>query len=101
MNKSGLKPLGHAVLVQPYEVQDKKSLIVLPENAKERATMVESRAIVIEIGPTAWDDEKVPRAQVGDHVFIIKFAGHMAVGIKDGKQYRLVNDRDIFCKLEV
>lgn len=100
-NESGLKPLGHAVLVRPYEPQKKDSVIVLPETAKERAQMVESRAVVIEVGPEAWEDEKVPRAVPGDHVFITKFAGHMTIGIKDNVQYRLVNDRDIFCRLEV
>lgn len=96
MNKSGLKPLGHAVLILPYEPEIKKSLIELPDAVKERTMMVETRATVLEIGPAAWEDEKVPRAQVGDKVLISKFAGVMAKGTADGKTYRLVNDRDIF-----
>ena len=100
MNKSGLKPVGHAVLVEPYEPEIKKSLIELPSQVKERTAMVETRAIVVDVGPAAWEDEKVPRANIGDKVFITKFAGVMAVGIADGKQYRLINDRDIFCRLE-
>lgn len=99
-NESGLHPLGRAVLVEPYEPEIKKSMIVMPDTVKERSAMVETRAIVLEIGPTAWDDEKVPRAAVGDKVLLSKFAGVVAVGIKDGKRYRLVNDIDIFCRLE-
>lgn len=99
-NESGLHPLGRAVLVEPYEPEIKKSMIVMPDTVKERSAMVETRAIVLEIGPTAWDDEKVPRAKVGDKVLLSKFAGVVAVGIKDGKRYRLVNDIDIFCRLE-
>ena len=101
MNESGLRPLGHAVLVEPYEPQKKESLIVMPETVKERTLMVETRAVVVAVGPEAWVDESSPRAQVGDHVMISKFAGVMATGIKDGKSYRFVNDRDIFCALEV
>jgi co-chaperonin GroES (HSP10) len=92
--------LGHAVLVEPYEPQKKDSLIVMPDAVKERTLMVETRAVVIAIGPMAWDDEKHPRAHPGDHVLISKFAGVMATGVADGKPYRLVNDRDIFCGLE-
>lgn len=101
LNKSGLKPLGHAVLVEPYEPQKKDSLIVMPETVKERTMLVETRAVVIEVGPEAWGDEKNPRAWPGDHVLISKFAGVMATGVADNKPYRLVNDRDIFCALEV
>ena len=100
-NKSGLKPLGYAVLVQPYEPEMKKGLIVMPETVKERSAMVETRAVVIEVGPAAWTDEKAPRAIPGDKVLISKFAGAMATGTADGKPYRIVNDRDIYCRIEV
>jgi len=100
-NKSGLRPLGRAVLIQPYEPEIKKSMIVMPETVKERTTMVETRAVVIEVGPVAWDDEPEPRAKPGDKVLISKFAGAMVVGTEDGVTYRLVNDRDIYCAIEV
>lgn len=101
MNKSGLRPLGRAVLVEPYEPEVKKSLIVMPDSVKERSAMVETRAVVIEAGPCAWDDEPQPRAKSGDKVLISKFAGAMVMGTEDGKPYRLVNDRDIYCAIEV
>ena len=100
MNESGLIPLGRAVLVEPYEPEVKKSMIELPKAVKERTSMVETRATVVAIGPAAWEDESSPRAVVGDKVLISKFAGVMADGIKDGKSYRIVNDRDIYCRLE-
>ena len=100
-NQSGLRPLGRAVLVEPYEPEVKKSMIVMPDTVKERAAMVETRAVVIEIGPCAWDDEKEPRARPGDKVLISKFAGAIVMGTADGKPYRLVNDRDIYCAIEV
>ena len=99
-NTSGLHPLGVAVLVEPYEPEIKATLIAIPETARERATMVESRAIVIEVGPHAWHDEPTPRAKPGDRVYITRFAGNMVVGPKDGKSYRLINDRDCFCRID-
>jgi co-chaperonin GroES (HSP10) len=100
MNKSGLRPLGRAVLVEPYEPEIKKSLLVMPDSVKERTAMIETRAIVLDIGPSAWDDEPAPRAVVGDKVLISKFAGVMVTGTADGKTYRIVNDRDIYCAIE-
>ena len=58
--------------------------------------MIEDRAVVLEIGPAAWDNEPEPRAKVGDHVMISKFAGTMAQGPLDGKTYRIINDQDIY-----
>ena len=98
-NTSGLRPLGQAVLVSFYEPEKKDSLIVMPDNVRERTLMVEQRAIIVEIGPVAWQDEP-PRAAVGDKVLISKMAGAAAVGPKDGKPYRLINGRDVFCRIE-
>lgn len=98
-NESGLRPLGRAVLVAPYEPERKKSMIVIPDTAQERSMMVEQRAVVVEIGPACWPDEP-PRAKPGDKVLIAKFSGYLAKETKDGKTYRLVNDGDIFCAIE-
>lgn len=98
-NKSGLIPLGRAVLISPYEPEMRQGLIQLPPSVQQRTQMVEQRATVIAVGDSAWDDEKSPRAKPGDRVLVTKFAGYMAVGPKDNEQYRLVNDRDIFARI--
>ena len=97
-NFSGLTPLGRAVLVKPYEIKKGEGKIVLPDSVQDRTRMMEDRAIVIEAGSQAWSDEKVPRAFPGDHVIIAKFAGYIAEG-DDKELYRLVNERDIFCRI--
>lgn len=99
-NSSGLEPLGRAVLVRMVELEELKTkLIQIPDNVRSQSSVMEQRAQVIAVGGEAWSDEKAPRAQVGDKVFITKLAGFIARGPKDGKLYRLVNDRDIFCKI--
>lgn len=101
-NKSGLYPVGRAVLVEPYVVEDSlnSSAIIIPEPTRQRETMAEIRAVVVEVGKAAWEDESSPRAKIGDHVMMTRFAGYMAIGPKDGAQYRLINDRDIFCRID-
>lgn len=99
-NKSGLHPKGRAVLVKPYQPERVEGLIVLPDSVKANQQTLEQRAIVIEVGPSAWEEESVPRASPGEKVLVSAFAGYMAVGVKDGQQYRFVNDRDIFAGIE-
>jgi len=114
-NPSGLTPVGVAVLIKLYEPERKGAMIALPDNVQGRMSMVDSRATVIAVGPCAWHDEgvwepflwifrrwrQIPRAKVGDKVLVTKFAGFIAGEqvTADGQQYRLVNDRDIFCKI--
>jgi co-chaperonin GroES (HSP10) len=98
-NTSGLDPRGVAVLIQTYEPERKGALIEIPDTVKGRMDMVDSRAVVIAAGPQAWFDDVLPRAWPGDKVLVTKYAGFMAKGPKDGKMYRLVNDRDVFCAI--
>lgn len=98
-NQSGLEPRGVAVLIKGYEPERKGAQIVLPDSVQGRMSMVDNRAVVVAVGPSAWHDEPSPRAAVGDKVLVTKFAGFMAKGPKDGEMYRLVNDRDIFCAI--
>lgn len=98
-NTSGLEPRGVAVLIKAYEPERKGSVIALPDAVQSRQSMVDNRAVVVAIGPSAWHDEPAPRAKVGEKVLVTKFAGFMAKGTKDGEMYRLVNDRDIFCAI--
>lgn len=99
MNQSGLEPTGVAVLLESYTPERKTGLIEIPDIVQGRQAMIDNRAIVVAVGPSAWHDEPFPRADVGDKVLVTQFAGYIAIGPKDGKRYRLVNDRDIFCKI--
>lgn len=99
MHKSGLEPLGRAVLVRMYETGVKGGMISLPESVRRSSEVMEQRAELCAIGSEAWTDETKPRAQVGDHVIVTKFAGYIVEGPLDGLLYRLVNDRDVFCRI--
>jgi len=99
LNKSGLAPLGRAVLIKIYEPERQGSLIEIPDFVQERGAAVETRAVVLAVGPACWPDEPA-RAVPGDKVLISKLAGFVAKGTKDGQVYRFVNDRDIFARIE-
>jgi co-chaperonin GroES (HSP10) len=96
-NNSGLKPLGRAVLVKPYLVEEKTGGgLILPGDVVRRDQLAEQRAMVIEIGPEAWKGERDARAVPGDKILFSKWAGYQAAGPFDGEIYRVVNDADIF-----
>jgi len=97
-NESGLRPLGRAVLLEHYEPERKESLIVIPDNVKDRTVMLEQRAVVIELGAHAYPDEP-KRCAPGDKVLVSRMAGYIAEGPADGKRYLMVNDRDIFAQI--
>src|SRR5271166_3937763 len=104
-NKSGLHPQGTAVLMLPYEPEVKvwSDTLVIPESVRESLQVLENRQIVVEVGPAAWADEikdgYPPRAVPGDVVLITKHAGFVSTGA-DGKLYRMVNAREVFCKID-
>ncbi len=98
---SGLTPLGHAVLVETYDPEVEKSEIFLTEGAQRGMKSLENRARVVAVGPSAWADEPQPRAVIGDLVLLANYAGVIVKGVRDGKLYRIVNDRDIYCGFEV
>lgn len=96
-NMSGLKPLGRAVLVKPYDVEQvSKGGIILADPTVRREQLAEQKAVVIEVGPVAWHNEPMPRAKPGDKILFSKWAGYQATGTADGQTYRIVNDADIF-----
>lgn len=109
-NPSGLRPEGHAVLLEPYEPDfdaAKRWGLIIPEKQRNNSIMVEMRARVIELGSQAYRKDnqtwfarlftpRRPRCRPGDKVMVQAYSGAICMGPLDGKQYRLVNDEDVF-----
>lgn len=97
LNRSGLHPLGRAVLIKPMDPEITKGVIVIPDSVKEGHKMREIRGQVMEVGPEAWREERVPRAKPGDFVLISQWCGVVLQGVDDGEWYRMVNGDDVYC----
>lgn len=101
-NESGIKPLGHRVLVRAIITERMTTGgIVIPEPVAEKNDKSQIKAIVIDYGPTAWKAQGLgdePWANAGDVVIIGKFAGVLLQG-KDGVQYRIVNDDELQARI--
>jgi co-chaperonin GroES (HSP10) len=116
-NPSGLHPTGHAVLVEMYQPEYERTIIAIPDHVRAQTKMLETRAVVLEVGPNAWKTStwrlkvfgfevlsltsgEPPRAKPGDRVLISKWGGVMVTGTLDGKLYRMVNANDVYCDID-
>lgn len=82
------------------ELKKKGGLIEIPESALAQGAAIDQFGTVVEVGSECWLDERKPRAAAGDVVVVTKFAGWVTRGPEDGELYRMVNDRDVFCKVK-
>lgn len=100
VNESGLRPVEFKVLILPDEVKEKtKGGIILPDMTKERQEMAQVKGTIVGVGADAFADW-TEKLVAGDRVYYGKYAGYTVTG-NDGKEYRLVNDKDIVAVLEV
>jgi len=98
-NSSGISPVEFKCVVSPTEVSDKIGNIFIPDEHKDREQFAQMEGVLIAVSPLAftyadkvdWGDA-MPKP--GDRVMFAKFAGAKVKG-KDGKDYRIVNDKDI------
>lgn len=95
VNTSGLCPIEFKVLVELDEVGKKTDGgLFLPDTVREREQMMQVKATLVAIGGNAFDDMNEPVPVVGNKVYVAKAAGYNVTGL-DGKDYRLMNDKDI------
>jgi len=102
MNKSGIAPTGHYILVMPDPVEKKTaSGLYLANQTIENKERDTTQGTLIAIGPIGWAEfgDGWPWASVGDRVTYGKYAGRDMTGA-DGNKYVLMNCEDILAVLE-
>ncbi len=97
-NESGIFPTEYRVLVRPVEVTEKtKGGIIIPDETKERDQYAQMEGVLVAVSPLAftyddWKGAQPPKP--GDRILYAKYAGALVTG-KDGKKYRICNDKDL------
>jgi chaperonin GroES len=103
-NLSGILPTEFKVLIDPKVVEEKtKGGIILPDQKKDQDQFAQQEGRIVAVSQLAfsyasadeWGDAK---PKVGDVVSYARYAGAVLKG-RDGKDYRVVNDKDIFAVL--
>jgi co-chaperonin GroES (HSP10) len=107
-NPSGLRPVEYNVLVEPMPVDDKIGNILLPDQHKDREKFAQMKGRVIAQSPLAhsyaepeeWVKYGAEKPKPGDVVLYAKYAGVVVKGVKDGKEYQMIKDKDILSTIE-
>jgi len=98
-NPSGVYPTEFKVLIIPTEVSGMIGNVHIPDEHKDRAQFAQMEGTLVALAPLAftydeWKGIEDQKPKVGDKVLFAKFAGFEYKG-KDGKKYRVVNDKDV------
>lgn len=104
-NPSGIMPTEYKVLIAPKETEERTAGgIIIPDTTKDKEKYAQTEGEIVAVSHLAfsyatdseWGGDK-PKG--GDRVLYAKYAGLHVKG-KDGKEYVLVNDKDICAKME-
>lgn len=107
MNLTGIQPIEFKVLIDPTPIEDRIGSIIIPESTKESEKYAQTKGRVVARSPhsfnyveqSEWDTVGAKKPAPGDVVLYAKYAGIRVKG-KDGKEYLLVNDKDICATIE-
>ena len=99
----GIKATNFNVLVAlPGQDRITPGGIIIPDNISDRDRLSQIEGRLVSVSPVAFDNAHYPegtKPKEGDAVMFAKFAGVVIEG-KDGKEYRLLLDKDITAVIE-
>lgn len=106
-NPSGIYPTEFKVLIDPKPIEEKIGSVYLPAETVDREKYGQIKGRVVAVSPhaftyadrEAWIEAGVPKPKAGDIALYARHAGLRVKG-KDGKDYLLVNDKDICATIE-
>lgn len=98
-NPSGILPTEFKVLIEPIAVGNMIGNIHIPDESADRTQFAQQIGVLVALAPLAfsydeWKGIEDQKPKIGDKVLFAKFAGFEHKG-KDGKKYRVVNDKDV------
>lgn len=103
INQSGIAPTEFKVLVLPDIVAEKSAGgVIYPDGHKDTKQFAEIMGVLIAVSPLAFTYADWPpdaaRPKPGDRVLFAMYGGRELPG-KDGKKYRVINDKDVIAVL--
>lgn len=100
-NTSGIRPVGHRILILPEQVQSKTAsgIIVHTDSQADREALAQMYGKVVEMGGDCYADTRTVWCTVGNRVSFAKYSGLIYEGI-DNQVYRVINDLDVVSLVE-
>jgi co-chaperonin GroES (HSP10) len=104
VNDSGLIPTEFCVVVEMDAAPDKVGSILMPTQVADRDKLAADEGTLVAVSPLAFTYDNWPegsrKPEVGDRVVFRKFAGLLRTNKENGKDFRLLNDKDIVAIVE-
>lgn len=107
-NPSGISPIEFKVLIDPTPIETTtKGGVILADMTKEAEKFAQVKGRIVARSPHAfsyvdaeeWAAANTEKPEPGQIVLYAKYAGVRVKG-KDGKEYLLINDKDICATIE-
>lgn len=100
-NTSGIRPVGHRILILPEQVEEvSEAGIILHTVAQaDREALAQMYGTVIEMGGDCYLDTRTIWCSVGNRVSFAKYSGLIYKGL-DEQTYRIINDLDVVSIVE-
>lgn len=106
-NPSGINPTEFKVLINPDPIEAKIGSILLPDDKITKEEYAQTKGRIVAVSPhafsyedaAAWERAKAQKPKPGDIAIYAKYAGMRLKG-RDGKDYLIVNDKDICATYE-
>jgi co-chaperonin GroES (HSP10) len=103
-NSSGIIPLEFNVLIDPDKIEEKTAGgLYKPQDTAEREKHQQTKGTIVALSPLAFNADIYPtdmaKPQPGQRVAIALHAGAFIKGA-DGKEYRMVKDKDVTAMIE-
>jgi co-chaperonin GroES (HSP10) len=96
--RPGLEPTEYNIVLAPAVMPERVGSILLSDQERERLGMAMQVGRIVAASPVAFNYERWPidtyPPQVGDVVWFARYAGGVFEG-RDGREYRIVKDKDI------
>jgi co-chaperonin GroES (HSP10) len=97
IDTSECPPFEYKCVVLPEVVKDTTAGgIALPASVVEQEQLGTTYATLCAVGGNAFEGWRGRIPKIGERVMIAKYAGLLFRG-KDGREYRLINDKDLGC----
>lgn len=96
-----IRPVEFKILVRVEEIEQKIGSIIIPDTTRERERIAQESGVIVAMGERACSEPEIwggNPPKVGDRVLFSKYAG--AVIKKLGKDYRLIQDKDLGAVIE-
>lgn len=101
LNRSGIIPKDHKVLVMPDPSEEKSAGgIIIPDAVKDRNKFATMRATLLAVGDNAFADwGEGAGVEPGSRILMAQYAGARTKGL-NGEDYILMNDEDVIAELQ-